>query len=415
MRLEMILGELGMTSKYKELGECIELIIDHRGKTPKKMGGDWISEGVKTISAKNVHGGKLDNVDSIRCVSQEVYKKWMKEDIKRGDCLLASEGATLGENLYWNSDDKVVIGQRLYCIRTDNSILDSKYFSAYMNTHEYQKEIEGRATGTSVLGIKQTDLLKTMVLIKDIEEQRFIGNLYFEINDKIETNNRINKKLEEMAQAIFKQWFMDFEFPNEDGEPYKSSGGEMVEGEMGIIPKEWRVSDLGDIIEISSGKRPSKKSIEINEKFMIPLVGASSIMGYVEEYNYNEPILVTGRVGTHGVIQRFNSKVWASDNTLVIKSKYYQYTNQILMTIDYRSLNRGSTQPLITQTDIKNQKIVVPTHDDMLKKFEKLIGSLYSVVDNNLEENNNLTNLRNMLLPKLMSGEIRVPVEFDEN
>ena len=177
-----------MNFNYKELGECIELIIDHRGKTPKKMGGDWVSQGVRTISAKNVHGGNLDNIDSIRCVTQEVYKKWMKEDIKRGDCLLASEGATLGENLYWNSDEKVVIGQRLYYIRTNKNILDSKYFSAYMNTNEYQKEIKGRATGTSVLGIKQTDLLKTKVLVKDIHEQRFIGDLYYGINEKIEIN-----------------------------------------------------------------------------------------------------------------------------------------------------------------------------------------------------------------------------------
>ncbi|MDY3208818.1 restriction endonuclease subunit S [Clostridium baratii] len=399
-----------MSFKYKALGECIELIIDNRGKTPKKMGGDWVAEGVRTISAKNVHGGKLDNFDSIRCVSQEVYKKWMKKDIKRGDCLLVSEGATLGENLYWNSDEKVVIGQRLYCIRTNNNILYSKYFAAYMNTHEYQKEIEGKATGTSVLGIKQTDLLKTKVLIKDIKEQIFIGDLYFKINEKIETNNKINKTLEEMAQAIFKQWFVDFEFPNEDGKPYKSSGGEMVESELGFIPNGWDVIEFSDIINISSGKRPMKKNTEKTSEFFIPLVGASSIMGYVKEYNYDEPILIIGRVGTHGVVQRFNDKVWASDNTLVITSNYPEFAYQILNRIDYSALNRGSTQPLITQTDIKKHKIV-KANFSLIDKYERIIGDIFKSVYNNNKQNEQLIITRDTLLPKLMSGEIRVPLD----
>ena len=106
--------------RFKEvpLGECIELIIDNRGKTPKKMGGDWIDNGIKTISAKNIHGGKLTHLEAIRFVDIDVYKKWMKIDINKGDCLLVSEGATLGENLYWDLDEKIVLGQRLFGIRT---------------------------------------------------------------------------------------------------------------------------------------------------------------------------------------------------------------------------------------------------------------------------------------------------------
>jgi len=230
------------------------------------------------------------------------------------------------------------------------------------------------------------------------------------LDDKIEVNNQINKTLENMAQAIFKQWFVDFEFPNEDGEPYKSSGGEMVESELGMIPKGWEVGVLGDIISISSGKRPKKKSKEPYEEFVIPLIGASSTMGYVKEYNYFEPIIIIGRVGTHGVVQRFKDKVWASDNTLVIKSEYYEYVHQLLGLIDYASLNRGSTQPLITQTDIKNVRILIP-YKSILNQYEELVGKLYELVNSRLDENSNLINLRDTLLPKLMSGEIRVPLD----
>src|SRR5688572_21046273 len=133
-----------------KLQDCIDLIIDHRGKTPKKLGSDWSNEGVKVISAKNVHNGFLSNPDEIRFVTWDIYKKWMKEDVRKGDCLLASEGATLGECLYWDFDFPVVLGQRLFCIRTNPKILDPKYFYAYMNTSHFQGQIEGRSSGTSV-------------------------------------------------------------------------------------------------------------------------------------------------------------------------------------------------------------------------------------------------------------------------
>jgi len=184
----------------------------------------------------------------------------------------------------------------------------------------------------------------------------------------------------------------------------------MIESELGEIPKGWDVKEFEEIMNISSGKRPIKKSDKKILDFIIPLVGASSIMGYVKEYNYNEPILVIGRVGTHGVVQRFNKKVWASDNTLVIKSNYYEFAYQILNRINYSSLNRGSTQPLITQTDIKKQLIIKP-EERILSNFENIIGKLFNKIYSNIDENNKLIQLRDTLLPKLMSGEIRVPLE----
>jgi len=131
-------------------------------------------------------------------------------------------------------------------------------------------------------------------------------------------------------------------------------------------------------------------------------------MGYVSETLHVKPILIIGRVGTHGIIQRIKGKSWPSDNTLVIQSEYYEYTFQILENMDYQSLNRGSTQPLITQTDIKKYKIIFP-ENNLLKDFEKRIDNLFQLIDKNKEENKVLSGIRDKLLPKLMSGEIRVP------
>ena len=130
-------------------------------------------------------------------------------------------------------------------------------------------------------------------------------------------------------------------------------------------------------------------------------------MGYTSESNHTDKILIIGRVGTHGIVQRFNSPCWASDNTLVITSKFYEYACQILQRIDYHSMNRGSTQPLITQGDMNKVPVLIPDYDS-LKEFEEMSGTLMALHAANVLENTKLAHLRNILLPKLMSGEIDV-------
>ena len=298
--------------------------------------------------------------------------------------------------------------QRTYIIEIkNNNILDYKYL--YYLLIIYLNYLRELSIGTTTKFLTLKILNKIEIKIPPLEEQKQIAAILSSLDDKIELNNQINKNLEEIAQAIFKYWFIDFEFPNENGEPYKSSGGEMVDCELGPIPKGWIVIPFKEIIKISSGKRPKVRKTEKDKKYNIPLIGASSVMGYVSEILYIKPILVIGRVGTHGIVQRIKGKSWPSDNTLVIQSEHYEYTYQILINIDYQSLNRGSTQPLITQTDIKKYKIVF-SKDNLLRDFEKRIGCLFQLINKNREENKVLSRIRDGLIPKFMSGEIRVPV-----
>ena len=180
----------------------------------------------------------------------------------------------------------------------------------------------------------------------------------------------------------------------------------------GTCPSTWTRGTLADIANVASGKRPRVKSTEMTDTNFVPIVGAASIMGYTSEANYTDKILVTGRVGTHGVIQRFSFPCWTSDNTLVITSDFYEYTYQILRRVDYNSINRGSTQPLITQGDMNKVSILLPDQET-LNSFEVLVGQLMKKYQANLLENSKLANLRDTLLPKLMSGEIDVSeIEF---
>lgn len=234
---------------------------------------------------------------------------------------------------------------------------------------------------------------------KNIADQRRIASILSSLDRKIELNNKINADLEEMAQAIFKNWFVDFE-------PFKD--GKFVDSELGMIPEGWKVGCLGDIAEITSGKRPPKKSKDKTKELFIPLIGASDIMGFTSDVLYERPILVIGRVGTHGVVQRFQEKCWPSDNTLVIESRYYNYVYQLLKGIDYSAINRGSTQPLITQTDVKNTDVIIAP-ENVLKEYESITSTLFSKHRANIKENSRLSTLRDTLLPRLMSGELEVP------
>lgn len=164
---------------------------------------------------------------------------------------------------------------------------------------------------------------------------------------------------------------------------------------------------LGDIATISSGKRPPIKSSEITGDMVIPILGANSIMGYTNQSLYDEKILVTGRVGTHGVIQRHKRPCWVSDNALILKSDFYELAYQILKTIDFVNMNRGSTQPLITQTDLKKVPIHIPTKAELFD-FENTVGSLMNRYEANILENENLTKIHDALLPKLISGKLSV-------
>jgi len=339
--------------------------------------------------------------------STKAVRKYEKNDVLISNIRPYFKKIWFARKIGGASNDVLILKGR------NKKILDNKFMYYYLSQDGFFSYVTATAKGTKMPRGDKTAIMNYKINLPTIQEQENIVRILTSLDKKIEINNEINKKLEELAQAIFKHWFVDFEFPNENGEPYKSSGGEMVESELGMIPKGWNIGVLDELIEISSGKRPSIKAQVINEELSIPLVGASSIMGYTNEFNYNEPVLVIGRVGTHGIVQRFNTKIWASDNTLVIKSKYYEYVNQILNIIDYKALNRGSTQPLITQSDIKNYKIIIPDRDYLLK-YEELVGSLFLKYEKNYVENENLKTIRDTLLPKLMSGEIRVPVEEEK-
>ncbi len=301
-------------------------------------------------------------------------------------------------------------------------------------------DIKSYLSGSTRPKLTQKDMRRIPLYAPNPKEQRAIAHILGTLDDKIELNREMNKTLEEMAQAIFKSWFIDFDpvvwkavkagktVPEKFSKRaayYKESGkcpipeeilplfpDSFEDSEFGPIPKGWEVGCVADLANVTSGKRPKKRSKNKSAEFAIPLYGGAGIMAYVQEpMMISVPFLLTGRVGTLGKIFRITEKCWPSDNTLLLFPSDKSYLDFLYFTLqrtDFKSLNRGSTQPLITQTDLKNQRIVIPD-DDVLFIFRKYIEHIFGKIDRNVVESRILAETRDTLLPKLISGELRVP------
>ena len=313
---------------------------------------------------------------------------------------LSKNGDTLGFSALIPKDKEYIYlhNQRIGLVENISEVIDKHFLYWVMRTYDYQRYIVGHCSGSTVKHTSPSGIGSYRFRCPNIKYQKKISSVLDNIEGKIECNSLINKNLEQQAQALFKSWFVDFE-------PFKDQP--FVESELGMIPQGWKVGTLGELATVSSGKRPPIKSSSNTNECMIPLIGASSVMGFTSEYLFNTKILVTGRVGTHGIIMRFNCQCWPSDNTLIIQTDNYEYIYQCLKGVDYKNLNRGSTQPLITQTDLKNVEIIIPPYN-ILKEYETKAGYLMKMVEISELESRRLAELRDALLPRLMSGEIKV-------
>lgn len=371
-----------MNSNWKEC-KLTDIIRILGGGTPKTTIQEYWNGNIPWLSVKDFNSGKKYVYTTEKTITELGLKNSSTQLLKQNDIIISARG-TIGElavipyNMAFN--------QSCYGIRAKENVDKNFLYYLLKNSIDILKH---NTHGSVFDTITRETFDKIIINLPPLETQQKIAKVLSAIDDKIELNNKINENLEQQALAIFKSWFVNFE-------PFDRT-----------MPADWKIGTLGDIADICSGKRPLQKENCQTTEFCIPILGASSVMGYTNKHLYNDKILITGRVGTHGIIQKVSYPCWASDNTLVITSKYYEFTYQILKTIDYNNLNRGSTQPLITQTDLKNIKITIP-NADILNQFEVKLESLMKLQQNLLNESKQLTQLLNTLLPKLMSGEIDV-------
>jgi type I restriction enzyme S subunit len=237
---------------------------------------------------------------------------------------------------------------------------------------------------------------------QDINEQKRIAEILSAFDDKIELNNKIIKTLEEMAQDVFKQWFIKFRFPGWEKVKF-------VDSELGKIPEGWEVRKFEEIMEFLSGKNPDSTIFNSSGKYYI--YGSNTIMGKSDNFLYNGPIVILARIGSNcGALRLSITPCWISNNTAGVKGKndistFFIYL--LLKNFDFTQIKEGTGQPYINIKALKSYITALPSRN-ILKNFEEVISSFYFKIQQKVEENQKLSELRDLLLPKLMSREIKL-------
>ncbi|QPK80669.1 restriction endonuclease subunit S [Schaalia sp. ZJ405] len=197
-----------MTFPLIMIDQATSLIIDHRGKTPKKLGSDWTASGHRVISALNIKGSRINENDH-HYVNSETYAKWMKIPLAAGDTILTSE-APLGEVAYLKRDVDWVLGQRLYALRTEPSLAVGRFLFYALQSPLVRNDLDSRATGTTVFGISQVELRKVQIPCPPITEQRRIAGVLGVLDDKIESNRKQQYIGERLLRALIERIFSQF-------------------------------------------------------------------------------------------------------------------------------------------------------------------------------------------------------------
>ena len=290
--------------------------------------------------------------------------------------------------------------------------------------------LKSQSNGSTFGELSSKTLKEIKFLFPPLKEQKAIAKILSDLDAKIELDQKMNKTLEAIAKAIFKHWFIDFEFPNEEGKPYKSSGGEMVDSELGEIPKGWEVKKLLEVGTLKNGinytrEERGEKEIYIvnvrdvaNNKFIIKddLAVIKLNPNKYEEYLLNQNDIVIARSASPG-----ESSLILGDIDNVIHSGFtirYRLDNSYLKLYMYMILQNsknilsrysvGTALKSVNQATIGNIQFIMPTIDILIKFNSNYI---FNKIGSNLLESKALFTIRDFLLPKLMSGKIRVPVE----
>ena len=334
----------------------------------------------------------------------------------------------------FNSEDYVVSTKLMVLRVINDEIITPKYLYYFLTSEEIIQKLQVLAEGRSGTfpQIRFEEISNLNIKLPSVPLQNSIIEIISSIDSKIELNNKINQELETLAQILFKQWFIDFEFPNENGEPYKSSGGEMVDSELGEIPKGWEVKTLADISNITIGRTPPRqehqwfskdandyKWISIRDmgncgtyiystseyltedaviKFKVPVIDINTVI-LSFKLTVGRVSITTERMLSNEAIAHLNLQ-----GTFVFPEFLYLYLKQF----NFDAL--GSTSSIATAVNSKSIKSIplISPNEEVLMKFKELVLSLFSRINNLTFENRDLINLRDTLLPKLISGELEI-------
>ena len=400
----------------KTIEEVTETLIDYRGKTPPKT-----DCGVKLITAKIIKDGFVQN-NNLEYISEKTYETWMRRGVpKQWDILITTE-APLGEVAQLRTTEKIALAQRVILLRGNPQIIDQQYYFQALKSSFVQAGLQMRATGTTVAGIKQSELRQVKIPCYPLPTQRKIAAALSAYDDLIENNTRRIKILEEMASTIYREWFVEFRFPGHEGV-------EMVESELGLIPQGWKVVKISDIVDLSrKGIIPSKFPQEIFAHFSIPAFDNGCMPAFDSGNTIkSNKYLVTENCVLVSKLNPNIPRVWfpfldsihhavASTEFLILTPnppvdcvflfnlcRSTEFSGKLAV----RALGTSRSHQRVSPTDFLSLLVLIPTKS-LLNAFHERVSPMIHICNTLRLKNTNLRQARDLLLPRLISGKIDV-------
>lgn len=416
---------LGLKFKIKELCEI------NSSNYTKKDNFAFINY----LDTSNITEGKIDKIQKL-VVGKDKIPSRAKRKVKKNDIIISTVRPNLKHfGIIKEPVENMIVSTGFAVLSPNSKLVNPEYLYWYLAQQHITDYLAGIAeTSTTAYPSITADVIGDIEIelpVRNVQDK--IANILSVLDDKMLLDNKINKTLEQIAQTIFKHWFIDFEFPNEEGKPYKSSGGKFVDSELGMIPEGWEVHRLDEVTNVNIGKTPPRKEKQWFTKNSNDIRWISiKDLGESGLYIFN-----TTEYLTKEAIERFKIKIIPNE-TVVLSFKLTigrvaitigemvsneaiahflikdnkinsPYLYLYLKRFNFETLgNTSSIANAINSKIVKSIPIIVPEINVMNNFLEK-VKPLFNLIKKNIIEIETLKKLRNTLLPKLMSGEIRVP------
>lgn len=414
------------------LEDCLDALIDYRGRTPEKT-----DSGIPLITAKIIKSGRIETPTEF--IAADNYDNWMRRGMpKAGDVVLTVE-APLGE-VAQLGPEKVALAQRVVTLRGKAGLLDSTYLLYLLQSEETQGQLKSRATGTTVLGIKQSELRKVPINVPPLPMQKEAAATLRSLDDRIALLRETNATLEAIAQALFKSWFVDFDPVRAkmagrapDGMDEATAAlfpDSFEESGLGLVPKGWRVCAFTETVNVIGGGTP-KTSVSEYWDGSIPWfsvvdapvttdVFAIDTQKHITEAgiaNSSTKLLPAGTTiisarGTVGKLAMAGCEMAMNQSCYGLRGKagddYFTYFSTFRLVETLKQRTHGSVFDTITRDTLAGVIVTYP-EQRIIKAFESLLAPVMRRIRTNLQQAQTLATLRDTLLPRLISGQLRLP------
>ena len=374
-------------------------VFDGTHATPKPC-----PNGYKLVTSKNITSDGINISDAYFISEQDYFEINKRSKVCQWDILFSMIG-TVG-NLYLEENSNIDYAIKNIGMFSCQDEFKAKWLFYYLQSPMAKNHIK-RFLNSAVQKFLSLEQLRNFPILPFEKDKIPIVEILSALDKKIALNKQINARLEEMAKTLYDYWFVQFDFPDANGKPYKSSGGEMVFDETlkREIPKGWAATTLKDFLTIKNGKDHKLLS---DGKYTV--YGSGGAMRSADDYLFEGKSVLIPRKGTLNNVMYVNEAFWTVDTMFYTEMKqdfFAEYVFYSIKDIDFNKFNLGTGVPSMTSSILYSLKMIRPS-DYLLKSFEDTLKPIFLKITNNENENQHLTQLRDFLLPMLMNGQISV-------